>query len=223
VQFVPTGTISATTVQSALAELDSETQTTLAGKAPSAASTGAGTSFPPSGSIGASNVTAAIQELDTEVYAALALKATTVQLDAATKGPAFSASASTNQIIAVGAWTKLAFDAEVFDTNTNYVPATARFTPSVAGYYQVNCSAKIDEIGVGSFGANLSIDKNSSLDVAVGIGVGDDGYKTGFSTSGLVYMNGTTDYLEAFVQPLGLSGSLTILGVNFSAFLARPA
>jgi microcystin-dependent protein len=66
VQFIPGGTISGTNVQLAISELDSETQTALAGKAPSAASTGAGTSFPPSGGISASNVTAAIQELDTE-------------------------------------------------------------------------------------------------------------------------------------------------------------
>jgi microcystin-dependent protein len=66
VQFIPGGTISGTNVQLAISELDSETQTALAGKAPSSAATGAGTSFPPSGGISASNVTAAIQELDTE-------------------------------------------------------------------------------------------------------------------------------------------------------------
>ena len=66
VQYIPGGTISGTNVQLAISELDSETQTALAGKAPSSAATGAGTSFPPSGGISASNVTAAIQELDTE-------------------------------------------------------------------------------------------------------------------------------------------------------------
>ncbi len=140
-----------------------------------------------------------------------------------TSWPTFGASASANQVIAVGTWTKLAFDTEGFDTNTNYAPASARFTPTVAGYYQVNCSAKIDEISVSDYGANLSIDKNATTAVAVGVGIGDDNYKTGFSCSGIVYMNGSTDYLEAFVQPLGPSGSLAILGINFSASMVRPA
>lgn len=141
----------------------------------------------------------------------------------ASSGPAFSSYASTNQVIAVGTLAKIAFDTEDFDTNTNYSIATYRFTPTVAGYYQVNCSAKIDETSAGAYGANLSIDKNATTAVAVGIGIGDDSYKTGFSCSGLAYMNGSTDYLEAFVQPLGASGFLAILGIQFSASMVRPA
>ena len=141
----------------------------------------------------------------------------------ASSGPAFSSYASTNQVIAVGTWTKIAFDTEDFDTNTNYGTVTYRFTPTVAGYYQANCSAKIDEIGAGAYGANLSIDKNATTAVAVGIGIGDDNYKTGFSCSGIAYMNGSTDYLEAFVQTLGDTGSLTIIGIHFSASMVRPA
>lgn len=141
------------------------------------------------------------------------------------KGPAFAATAAANQVLNVGVWTKLAFNTETFDTNSNYAPASARFTPTVPGYYQVSCSAKIDEIGsgVGSYGANLSIDKPAAVSVAVGMAVGDDLYKTGFSASGLCYMNGTTDYLEAWVQTLGASGALAILGINFSASLVRAA
>lgn len=66
VGFIPEGTISATNVQAAIAELDGETQTALAGKAPSSAATAAGTSFSPSGGVSAATVQLAIQELDAE-------------------------------------------------------------------------------------------------------------------------------------------------------------
>lgn len=66
VGFIPEGTISATNVQAAIAELDSETQAALAGKAPASAATAAGTSFAPSGGVSAATVQLAIQELDTE-------------------------------------------------------------------------------------------------------------------------------------------------------------
>jgi hypothetical protein len=66
ISFAPSGTIAATNVQAAVAELDSETQTALAGKAPTSAGTAIGTTFTPAGGIAATNVQAAIQELDTE-------------------------------------------------------------------------------------------------------------------------------------------------------------
>jgi len=75
ITFVPAGTIAATNVQSALQELDSETQTALAGKAPSSAATAVGTSFTPAGTIAATDVQAAIAELDSETQTALAGKA----------------------------------------------------------------------------------------------------------------------------------------------------
>lgn len=64
--FTPAGTIAANTVQAAIAELDSETQTALSGKAPSSAATATGTSFTPTGTIAANNVQTAIAELDSE-------------------------------------------------------------------------------------------------------------------------------------------------------------
>jgi len=69
VTFVPHGTIAATNAQSAIEELDSETQTALSGKAPSSASTAVGTSFTPAGNVAATEVQTAITELDAEKIA----------------------------------------------------------------------------------------------------------------------------------------------------------
>lgn len=66
--FSPTGGVSATTVQAAIAELDSE-------KVSVGSITAAGTSFTPAGTISATNVQAAIAELDNETQVALSGKA----------------------------------------------------------------------------------------------------------------------------------------------------
>jgi hypothetical protein len=77
VAFSAGGTIAATTVQGAITELDSETQSALSGKAPASAGTASGTSFAPAGTIAATTVQSAIQELDSETQTSLLGKAPT--------------------------------------------------------------------------------------------------------------------------------------------------
>jgi len=59
--------------------------------------------------------------------------------------PTFRAYLGSNQSISAVTGTKLNFDTEMWDTNSNYDTTNKRFTPSVAGYYQVN---------IGFFGGN---------------------------------------------------------------------
>ena len=54
----------------------------------------------------------------------------------AAAGPAFSAYLSANQSVSANVFTKITFDTEDFDTNSNF--SSSRFTPTVAGYYQLN-------------------------------------------------------------------------------------
>lgn len=114
-------------------------------------------------------------------------------------GPAFSATQSSGTALSNSVYTKLLFDTKEFDTNTNYSTSTSRFTPTVAGYYQVTANAAMASAG-GTL--NIRFYKNGSV------------YKAGTYTGGaswiqgtaLVYMNGTTDYLEAYVY---LGGSIS--------------
>jgi hypothetical protein len=54
-------------------------------------------------------------------------------------GPAFSAYLSSSQSISSSTFTKVQCNTEEFDTNSNYDNATNyRFTPTVAGYYQIS-------------------------------------------------------------------------------------
>ena len=107
-------------------------------------------------------------------------------------GPAFSAYQNSAQgNITSAVFTKIIFDTEEFDTNNNF--ASSRFTPSVAGYYQLNSSIRVDGSPTRII---VSIYKNGSY------------YKAGTDTptnssqgivSAVVYANGTTDYFEVYV------------------------
>lgn len=104
--------------------------------------------------------------------------------------PAFSAYATTATSIPTATLTKVNFITEEFDTNSNF--ASSRFTPTVAGYYQINASVQF----AGSTTNPLCyITKN-------GTQVKSSSYLSGSFTgpvsvvSGLVYLNGSTDYVE---------------------------
>lgn len=108
-------------------------------------------------------------------------------------GPAFSAYQTTSTAVTNATFTKVLFDVERFDTNSNF--ASSRFTPTVAGYYQVSArlgttSATITRL-LGAFYKNGSSYQYMS----------DGNYVNPYSTDGstLVSMNGSTDYLEVYV------------------------
>ena len=136
-------------------------------------------------------------------------------------GPAFSAVSNTNQTLTNAVFTKVILQSELFDTNNSFDNTTTfRFTPNVAGYYQVNALVQAQIFA--ALAANIQ--KN---------GVGDS-YSVGLGTSGqlyssvalskLYYMNGTTDYIELFAyQATGASTSLLTGGNSLSAVLVRSA
>ena len=142
-----------------------------------------------------------------------------------TNAPAFSAykSGSAQSISALTA-TKVTFPTESFDTNSNYDTSTSRFTPTIAGYYQINLL--IEALGVTSnfFLAQIRKNGNQWMNGA--------NYPTTSAAgpcsvaAGLVYCNGSTDYIEGFVVS---SSALTIpsqsegLASKFQGVLVRAA
>ena len=148
----------------------------------------------------------------------------TIQQNGVTLGtygniPAFSAyqvNGNANQSISSDVWTKAKIDTEEFDTNNNFDTTNNRFLPTVAGYYQINgclylrnaaaCPIKI-----------VSIYKNGSI------------YKQGmqlyfngnyyiaadtFPVSSIVYLNGSTDYVELYGY---ISSSASSIGYGSSS------
>jgi len=137
--------------------------------------------------------------------------------------PTFNAVMSTTQTISNGTFTKINFDTKNWDTNSNYNTSTYRFTPTVAGYYQVNCS--IDGgASSGQVRVISNIYKNGSqYRVGQNTNTASGGSFSGVC-SALVYMNGTTDYIECW----GYIGASTCIvspspATWFEAVLVRAA
>jgi hypothetical protein len=141
-------------------------------------------------------------------------------------GPAFSAYLNTTQSVANTVFTKLQAGVEEFDTNSNYDNVTNyRFTPTVPGYYQIN--------GQIYFGTSSSITVALITIYKNGSRFKDGNYMQApgpnmFATvNALIYLNGTTDYLELYGLPTG-TGSLTYSNnaptlSYFQGYLARAA
>jgi hypothetical protein len=135
-------------------------------------------------------------------------------------GPAFSAYQNSAQgAITAATFTKVTFDTEEFDTNNNF--ASSRFTPTVAGYYQISSGVRVD----GSVSRIIySVYKNGSEfkrgnDIAASAAVNN-------IVSTLVYANGSTDYFEMYVYASGGTPTLTATGntqIYFQGSLVRSA
>jgi len=107
---------------------------------------------------------------------------------------AVRATMSANQAISASTWTKMNMDTTntsvTFDTNSNYDTSLYRFTPTVAGYYQVDVKFQYTTSGSG-----LAVVYKNGISYAWG-----DYPTSSFATavSTLVYLNGSTDYIEPY-------------------------
>jgi hypothetical protein len=143
-------------------------------------------------------------------------------------GPAVNVWKSSSQNISASTWTKATFDQEEFDTNSNFASST--FTPTVAGYYQVNASANLSNTTNFASSTQVGIYKNGSLyKRASWNAAGGNTYinDTTQCISTVTYMNGTTDYLEVYCWEAA-GGTPQIVGdadkrTSFSAALVRAA
>ena len=116
--------------------------------------------------------------------------------------PMFSAYQSVEQSLSAGTWTKINFQTEEFDLTNAYDTTTMRFTPQKAGYYTVSfyagCKTDITFI-------MTKLVKNS-LDIAYGIGNKQPAaFNITSSVHKILYLNGTTDFIEAYLFAEGTS------------------
>lgn len=111
-------------------------------------------------------------------------------------GPAFSAYLGSNQNFSTNVSTKLICGTERFDTASCYDASTGRFTPNIAGYYQINARANM--VGSSFTYGNVAILKNGTNQAAGTNSSVAVGQMTSF-ISDVVYLNGSTDYVEFYV------------------------
>lgn len=133
-------------------------------------------------------------------------------------GPAFHATAGGAQTVSNGVNTKITLT-EDFDTNADF--SSSRFTPSVAGYYQIN-AAVWSNAGTSMSYAGALIYKNGSA-YSLSYGAAYTSTSANGIVSDIVYLNGSTDYVELYGRVNG-SGTLTInTNTYFSGCLIRGA
>lgn len=125
--------------------------------------------------------------------------------------PAFQAIRTSAQALTAGVAAKIQFDTKIFDTNSYYDNVTNfRFTPLVAGKYMVILSGQVTATWTTGQFLNLQIEKNGGQ---VNGGVSSIYPETGAgstiqSLSTVVVMNGSTDFLEGWVDTSGVGPSL---------------
>ena len=132
--------------------------------------------------------------------------------------PAFSYYQSSAQTLTGSVTTKLTFTTSEFDT-TGGMYASSRFTPTIAGYYQasgglqVATAATIIVLYLYKNGANYKQLVSSNPSTLSG------GYG-----SALVYLNGSTDYIEIYANlTTGQALNATAPNVYFQAAMIRNA
>jgi hypothetical protein len=113
-------------------------------------------------------------------------------------GPAFSVYASATTAVAQGTSAKIAFATEVFDTNNNF--ASSRFTPTVAGYYQINACVTFPNFTNTSTSEIIAVIYKNGTEYAYGsnFSVASSNHYIMSNVSTVVYFNGTTDYVEIY-------------------------
>jgi hypothetical protein len=114
-------------------------------------------------------------------------------------GPAFRAFRNTSaQSVTAATWTKVQLNGETFDTATCFDSTTTyRFTPNVAGYYSLLANLLGEVQSATTQYTTVAIYKNGAV-AAQGtkaMGMGDEGVAV---VNDLIYLNGTTDYVELF-------------------------
>lgn len=136
-------------------------------------------------------------------------------------GPTFSATLSANQALVSGTPSVIIYNVEDFDTDSYYDTATGRFTPLVAGYYQMNWATISSSNGNVAISNVTFLAKNGTsfargfqLDSPAGAGV----TISSSNGSAVVLFNGTTDFVDVRLTTTNNAGNPVALGGVFSKF-----
>ena len=122
--------------------------------------------------------------------------------------PAFRVYANVTASTASNTFTKIALDGVTFDADANFDTTNYKFQPTVAGYYFFGWTVDLG----GSFTLAITqLYKNGTgYSRAAGVSVAhSEIYSTG---TALVYLNGTSDYVELYAYTALSSGAGTIYG-----------
>ena len=143
--------------------------------------------------------------------------------------PAFSAYSNATQTISNITFTKISLQVEEFDTANAFDSTTNyRFTPQVAGYYQINggvqFTSTICRSAIALIYKNGSSYKQGTYSPQA---TTTDATTQAATVSSIVYLNGSTDYVEFYGWSQTLSGTITTVSGSiytwFNGAMVRSA
>ena len=134
--------------------------------------------------------------------------------------PAFRAYNSSTGSLGTTAQVVVPINTIVFDTNSYFDISTYRYTPLIAGYYVFICTTSVTHASSSFFIVTLY--KNGAADTTVYYSRTVTSNSQTGSGSAIVYMNGTTDYVQSYARSSGASTG-TWNESTFSGFLVRAA
>lgn len=135
------------------------------------------------------------------------------------KVPAFRAYLGASQNITSGVYTKVAFNVENFDATSVYDTTNYRFTPTVAGYYNIIHTIRFDITSGATTAVVGNIYKNGtrySINFIDRTGQAD----STITSSDILYLNGTTDYVEIYGLIIGTSPFFEHLNSDNTCFFS---
>ena len=144
------------------------------------------------------------------------------------EGPAFYVARDGAQSISNTTWTKIQLtttNSSGFDTNGCYSNTDYRFTPNVAGYYQIQFTLAISTGSLQAGRAAIYKNGNRWVLTELYMNSGDNYDDLTTQVCTLLYLNGSTDYVEFYGWRNGGSGTVggTSAYNQASGFLARQA
>ena len=113
--------------------------------------------------------------------------------------PTFFGYQNSNQSVPANTYTKINLQATLFDTASAFNTSTSRFQPVVAGYYQINAAVGTTTVLATSVYYDVFIAKNGNAYAQTTAFGSPANYLSAFIGS-VVYLNGSTDYVELYGQ-----------------------
>jgi hypothetical protein len=138
-------------------------------------------------------------------------------------GPSFMAYTLTQQTISNNTATKINLDTEEYDTASCFNTSNSRFTPNVAGYYSITIQVRFDsnQSFTNMWTAVYKNGSNTYRGNEFSNSPGSTYFPQQQNSTFLVYLNGSTDYVEFYIYQANAGTNSIAIGYTQAPFCNR--
>ena len=127
--------------------------------------------------------------------------------------PFFIANISSAQTVNATGWTTISFNHVVKDTLNAYNTSTYRYQPTIAGYY--SCTACVTLASSNLYIVVIFKTGNETSGVGCYPGYSMTPLVCGIETTGIIYLNGSSDYIDCRIAATSAASTVTPGTANF--------